>query len=363
MSSLEKKYGSHLLEDLDGFVADQISSKWLSENELCIFSPGIAREVFRNKSSRFERHADFWGQPGACPLSQIERRDLALDAMKVAKGALKMSGSSNAAKLANGPNLWPDRSFDLLMSIFFDVLVSPNRSGVIRRAVEVTVERNIKRRFDKQNSVGKLWRRISLARAFTEERARWKEGQQHKDLLDLVFSHDKLEDGNSLEIFMAFVFSLISSLSLTLSWSLLLALKHERTDADQLDLVKEAARLFPIAWMLERKPVGPTEVDGHKIDESQTVLISPYALHRSTAEWDTPNEYRPERWKDGLAERSLWVPFSMGETHCIAASFSMTVVAGLLDIILKNPIKLTIIEENPRVSAALYPPSFITEPD
>ena len=58
-----------------------------------------------------------------------------------------------------------------------------------------------------------------------------------------------------------------------------------------------------------------------------------YAIHRDPRFFDEPEEFRPERWLDGLERRlprGAFLPFGLGPRKCIGASFAMLEATLLL---------------------------------
>jgi cytochrome P450 len=51
-----------------------------------------------------------------------------------------------------------------------------------------------------------------------------------------------------------------------------------------------------------------------------------WTLHRDARFFDEPDEFRPHRWADGLAERLprfAYLPFGGGPRQCIGSSFAL----------------------------------------
>jgi cytochrome P450 len=64
-----------------------------------------------------------------------------------------------------------------------------------------------------------------------------------------------------------------------------------------------------------------------------TVFTSPWVLHRDPRYFEAPEEFRPERWLDGLAKRlprGAYLPFGAGPRVCIGQSFAMMEATLLL---------------------------------
>lgn len=138
--------------------------------------------------------------------------------------------------------------------------------------------------------------------------------------------------------------------ALTLSWSWYLLAQH-REVADRLlaelrdvlggrpptvdDLprlrytemvVQESMRLYPPAYAIGRQAVDACELDGYHIPAGGTIVMSQWIMHRHPRYFDEPDQFRPERWADGLAKRLpkyVYFPFGGGPRICIGNTFAM----------------------------------------
>ena len=57
-----------------------------------------------------------------------------------------------------------------------------------------------------------------------------------------------------------------------------------------------------------------------------TVLMSQWIVHRDSRYFDAPDEFRPERWLDGLESRLpayAYFPFGGGPRRCIGQVFAL----------------------------------------
>lgn len=90
-------------------------------------------------------------------------------------------------------------------------------------------------------------------------------------------------------------------------------------------VVTETLRLYPTAWVIGREAVRDTEIGGQPVAKGSTILISPWVLHRDPRFFDQPEEFRPERWADGLVQRlprGAYLPFGAGQRVCIGSAFA-----------------------------------------
>ena len=91
-------------------------------------------------------------------------------------------------------------------------------------------------------------------------------------------------------------------------------------------MVTEALRLYPPAYLLARTSVADCTIGGYTIPKGTTVLTSTWLMHRDARYFDAPNEFRPERWLNGLADRlpaGVYLPFGDGPRRCIGQGFAL----------------------------------------
>lgn len=92
-------------------------------------------------------------------------------------------------------------------------------------------------------------------------------------------------------------------------------------------VIKETLRLYPPAWILNgRTPIEDVEIGGYMIPKGSLVFLSPYVMHRDPRYFDQPEQFRPERWGDGLEKRIpryAYFPFGGGPRVCIGNQFAL----------------------------------------
>ena len=91
-------------------------------------------------------------------------------------------------------------------------------------------------------------------------------------------------------------------------------------------VILEAMRLYPPAYVFGREALANCTIGGYSIDAGTTVLISQYVTHRDPRYFERPDEFDPDRWNDGLIKRLpkyTYFPFGGGPRLCIGNSFAM----------------------------------------
>ncbi len=192
-----------------------------------------------------------------------------------------------------------------------------------------------------------------MADAAIKDRTR-RGGGPVPDLLDLLLAgedqetHRRMSTSELRDNLLTFIVAGHETTALTLAWSLYLCafdpkvqktaraeaqsvLNGKAVGADDLarlpfirQIVDEALRLYPPAGILSRTAQAADIVCGRDIHPGDTVMIPIYALHRHHALWDTPDEFRPERFaKPKSINRYAYIPFGDGPRICIGASFAI----------------------------------------
>jgi cytochrome P450 len=93
------------------------------------------------------------------------------------------------------------------------------------------------------------------------------------------------------------------------------------------DVVAEAMRLRPPAWILGRRVIRPIKLGDWDVPAGSVVLVSQLVTHRNPRLWREPDAFRPERWSNGETAglpRFAYFPFGGGNRVCIGESFAWT---------------------------------------
>ena len=87
----------------------------------------------------------------------------------------------------------------------------------------------------------------------------------------------------------------------------------------------ESMRLYPPAWIVERRALETCEIGGYTIPADTIVLASQYITHRDPRWWSDPERFDPRRWTpEAQAERPKfsYFPFGAGTRICIGEQFA-----------------------------------------
>ena len=91
-------------------------------------------------------------------------------------------------------------------------------------------------------------------------------------------------------------------------------------------IIDETLRMYPIAWLVSRRPNEDDNVGGYRIPAGANVLVSPYVIHHSPTYWENPEQFDPERFapdREDNRPRYAYFPFGGGPRMCIGNSFAL----------------------------------------
>jgi cytochrome P450 len=98
-------------------------------------------------------------------------------------------------------------------------------------------------------------------------------------------------------------------------------------------VIAESMRLFPPVYVIGREATMDLELGGYRVKRGYTVLMSQWVNHRDPKYFPEPEEFRPERWEEGLARRLpkfAYYPFGGGQRICVGADFALMEAAIIL---------------------------------
>jgi cytochrome P450 len=98
-------------------------------------------------------------------------------------------------------------------------------------------------------------------------------------------------------------------------------------------VVTEAMRLYPPAYGLGREAIDDCTIGGYHVRRGTTIFVFQWVVHRDPRYFDNPEEFRPARWADGLAQRLpryAYFPFGGGPRMCVGSTFALMETALVL---------------------------------
>jgi cytochrome P450 len=92
-------------------------------------------------------------------------------------------------------------------------------------------------------------------------------------------------------------------------------------------VLAEAMRLFPPAWVIGRQPLEGFDLGGYHIPAGSIVMMSPWVVQRDARFFPDPLRFEPDRWAPGATaerHRFAYFPFGAGPRKCIGEAFAWT---------------------------------------
>lgn len=90
-------------------------------------------------------------------------------------------------------------------------------------------------------------------------------------------------------------------------------------------VLQEALRLYPPLPLIARVAGRATEVAGLPVPKGSIAFVAPWLVHRHTAHWEAPDEFRPARFLPGAPPPPpfSYLPFGLGPRQCVGEAFAM----------------------------------------
>jgi cytochrome P450 len=120
------------------------------------------------------------------------------------------------------------------------------------------------------------------------------------------------------------------------------------------NVITESMRLYPPAWGLARIAVEDHELGGYPVKKGMGVAMAQWVVHRDTRWYDTPEEFRPERWEGDFCKRIprfAYFPFGGGPRQCIGNSFAVMEATLILATVAQR-YRLRLVPDHPVVPLA-----------
>ena len=101
-------------------------------------------------------------------------------------------------------------------------------------------------------------------------------------------------------------------------------------------VIHETMRVRPVVPMVVRVLQEPLRVGEHELPKGTRVAPSIYLTNRDAQVYESPREFRPERFVGKQPETFSWIPFGGGIRRCIGASFATLEMKLMLRTILSE---------------------------
>ncbi|WP_190811121.1 cytochrome P450 [Flagellimonas sp. S3867] len=119
--------------------------------------------------------------------------------------------------------------------------------------------------------------------------------------------------------------------------------------------IKEAMRLYPPAYFIDRVALEAHDLTGLELKENTMILLSLYELHRHPKFWKDPEKYIADRFVglDTKEYNSYYYPFGAGPRMCIGNAFATyEMIIAVVEIIKKYNLstKMEKVDINPMIT-------------
>lgn len=104
-------------------------------------------------------------------------------------------------------------------------------------------------------------------------------------------------------------------------------------------VIKEALRLYPSAWIISRSALADLQLGPYRIRRGCSVFASPFVTQRDARYFPEPTQFRPARFASGaekLLPRYTYFPFGGGAGACLGQQFAMMTAKTVLAAVLQR---------------------------
>ncbi|MFE0103946.1 cytochrome P450 [Streptomyces sp. NPDC059009] len=134
------------------------------------------------------------------------------------------------------------------------------------------------------------------------------------------------------------------------------------------NVVTEAMRIRPAAWIFTRRSVAETELGGYRIPANADIVYSVYAMQRDPRSFERHLEFDPDRWtpeRAGDVPEFAMMPFSVGNRKCPGDHFSLaelTIILGTV-VPLWRLTRVAETDSDTKVGITLHPKRLVLRAD
>ncbi|WAL99446.1 cytochrome P450 [Streptomyces sp. Je 1-369] len=344
---------------------------WRSASgRLCVAGPQVARDVLGNRQGAFRETSDFFHTrtgvfgPRAAQIA-IGRaaRDLVRRHLDAHRADLPRLVGTRLAPTST----WPDAGNLLIREHLRDVLLCPDSPAELHAVVDGIIARAVLAGAREHHAVlSRLrFRHRAMSALGREVQARRSaRAAEPRDLLDVavIGGGPAADPGQVAEVYLSFLFATVGSIGFALGWAVQLTGTHPDTAGNEPAwIVREALRLWPVAWLFARTPSRAHTLAGITADPRDEVNVCLYLVHRHPQHWERPDEFVPRRWAAPPRD-AAYMPFGFGPHTCAGATVTMTLLEDLIRIITRDwHLSITASGSGPQLGPALAPPRFTAE--
>lgn len=87
--------------------------------------------------------------------------------------------------------------------------------------------------------------------------------------------------------------------------------------------IHETLRMCSPVWVLGREALADDQLGPYKIKKGDSVIFSPFIIHRQERYFENPNQFKSSRFRDPVHHPNAYLPFGAGPRQCIGNHFSI----------------------------------------
>lgn len=353
---------------------DGVHDVWRSATgEVIVAGPEAARAVMGNRHASVAETSDFYRNRHGV----FGPRSAQLAIGRAARELIRRQLDSRREELPRlvterlAPHSdWPDAGNLLVLTHLREVLLRRDAPAHLHTTLEAIVARAVLAGARQRHSAPSrsLFRHRALRALHAEVCARQDRSRRQggpagppRDLLDVVVDGGgpTADPRDLVEVYLSFLFAVVGSVGFALGWAVhLLGTHPDRVAADPGWTVREALRLWPVAWLFARTPSREQELGGTRVTPRDRLAVCSYLVHRHPGHWERPDEFVPERWAAGAPDPA-YLPFGHGPHTCAGATVTMRLLEDLVGLLSRDwRVSVTHDCGGPQVGPALAPPRF-----
>lgn len=113
---------------------------------------------------------------------------------------------------------------------------------------------------------------------------------------------------------------------------------NDLSDLPYLDaVIKESMRIYGPVWVLGREAINDDQIADFNIKKGDSIIFSPFMIHRHEDYWDNPDDFIPERFlTKSSMPKNTYFPFGSGPRLCIGNNFAILELKVILIGVLKG---------------------------
>jgi len=352
-------------------AAGPVDALWYAPRRLCVAEAGAARQVLGNRDGEYADTSDFFFTRDGVAGPRSAQLAIARSARVLVEKHLDAHREDLPVLVervlgpGGGASRWPDAGNRLMDAHLRPVLLHHDADPATHALLDEIIERAVLAGArDRHSKYARMLLRRRIRGTLAAEAARRERdpapADAPRDLFDVVLAGGL--DGplpQVLEVYQSFLFALVGALGFALGWAVFLVAAHPGSErAEPSRLVREALRLWPVAWLFERAPIREHRTAGEAVGPSDRVNVCTYLVHRDPRHWDRPEQFEPERWAEARGNPA-YLPFGYGPHSCPGANAATSLLRDLLRLILTaGPPRVAALGSRPYPGPALAPASF-----